>query len=418
MTLTDATSHGPVELIDLTDLVVTRSGGTADVEVAASKNDRRRWVSRLAPLRRPIGYFVASRVAVLFAALTMKWLFPRRHPLNALATGWDGRWYTMIAQHGYPHQVSNAGGARWAFFPAFPAAIRAISDATRLSIPRAALVASFVFGLTSAVAVWFAVRELFGPVVADRSVLLYVFFPPSYVLSMAYTEGLFLTAAGFCLFALSRHYWISAALFAALASVTRSFGIILIACVAVAAIPVILKDRKLRPFIALVISPLGFLAWLAYGWGQTGTPLAFITAEKFWNGAHFVWFLAPLSSAARLASGIHAFTHSWDVMTGCALAFAFVGLALLWRTRHEGIRVPLFWWVFTIGTLLAMMSPYWTMSILRYSMAAFPLFAAFAWKMRPSWMGPIVGMLATAQGALAVLILVGSVHPSSGLLFP
>ena len=90
-----------------------------------------------------------------------------------------------------------------------------LAELTRLSLPDAAVVAAFIFGLTSALAIWLAVREVFGSRLADRAVLLYVFCPVAYVLSLAYTEGLFLTAAAGCLFALSRRYWVSAALFAA-----------------------------------------------------------------------------------------------------------------------------------------------------------------------------------------------------------
>ena len=91
------------------------------------------------------------------------------------------------------------------------------------------VVATFIFGLTSALAIWLAVREVFGARLADRTVLLYVFCPVAYVLSLAYTEGLFLTAAAACLFALSRRYWVSAALCACLAGLTRNTGIVLVA---------------------------------------------------------------------------------------------------------------------------------------------------------------------------------------------
>ena len=87
-----------------------------------------------------------------------------------------------------------------------------MSEVTRLNLADAAVLAAFVFGLTSALAIWLAVREIFGARLADRAVLLYVFCPTAYVLSLAYTEGLFLTAAAGCLFALSRRYWITAAL--------------------------------------------------------------------------------------------------------------------------------------------------------------------------------------------------------------
>ena len=342
---------------------------------------------------------MVSRVAVLFAALASKWLVPRLHPFNLLGTGWDGAWYTKIAQHGYPDRIYNQGhGSSWGFFPGFPMAIRATAEVTGVSYAHAGVLIATIFGLTSVIAIWLAVRQVFGSVIADRSILLYVFFPAAYVLSMAYSEGLFLTAAAACLFALSRRYWITASLFAVAASLTRNTGLVLIVCVAVTAIPVIIKERRLRPLVALVISPLGFIGWMAYSWHMTGTPFAFMKAERFWGNTHFNWFLAPLGALARLVTNIHDFSVGQDVLAAGGLVFAYLGLAILWRTRHEGIAVPLAWWVFAVGSVMAIAIPDFEQSLLRYSMAAFPLFAAYAWKIRPTWEGAIAGTLGLMQG--------------------
>jgi hypothetical protein len=377
------------------------------------------WTARLVPLLRPMGYFLLSRSAVLFAALVSKWIAPSLNITKSLGSGWDGGWYLRIAQFGYPqHLINEGGGSRWAFFPGFPGVIRACVAVTGLTYPHAAIVVSFVFGLTSSVAIWLAVREVFGPLIADRSVLLYAFFPTAFVLSMAYTEGMFLTAAALCLFALSRRMWMTASAFAVVASLTRSFGVVLIACVAIAAIPVIVRERRIRPLVALALSPLGFIGWMAYSWNVTGTPLAFLKAEKYWGNSHFVWFATPFRSLRHLFSGVHAFTVAPDVLAAAALVFAVVGLALLVQIHRRGTRIPLVWWVFTIGSVLGMLSPYWPTSVLRYSMAVFPFFAAVAWKLRPAWMGSVVGVLAASQGALAVVILVGLVHPYVAPLAP
>ena len=377
------------------------------------------WPARLKQFVRPTGYYILSRLLVLFAALASKWLVPRLHPFKALTSGWDGYWYTLIAQHGYPHQLFNENhGSRWAFFPAYPAAIRATVATTGLSYAHATLLLSFVLGLTSTLAIWLAVRQIFGPVVADRSVLLYVFFPASYVLSMAYTEGLFITAAGACLYALARRYWITAALFALLGSLTRSFGAVLIACVIVTAIPAIFKERELRPLVAIVISTLGFLAWLAYSWAAVGNPLAFLSAEKLWGSSHFVWFLTPILALLRVATSAQSWHQGAVVLAAVALVIAYGGFVLLAKARDRGVAIPLFWWVFTVGSILGMLSYYEPVSVLRYYMAVIPLFAAYAWRMRPSWEGPMVGVLAFSQGVLAVVIFVGTLHPYSAQLWP
>ena len=57
--------------------------------------------------------------------------------MQTMGTAFDGRWYLKIAQHGYPDRLYQEGqGSRWAFFPGFPAAVRAVSEVTRLSLAR------------------------------------------------------------------------------------------------------------------------------------------------------------------------------------------------------------------------------------------------------------------------------------------
>ena len=358
--------------------------------------------------------FVAALVATSF--------IPKLRIIQTMGTAYDGRWYLKIAQHGYPGRLYQEGqGSRWAFFPGFPAAVRALSAVTRLSLPDAAIVAAFVFGLTSALAIWLAVREVFGARLADRAVLLYVFCPTAYVLSLAYTEGLFLTAAAGCLFALSRRYWITAALCACAAGLTRNSGIAVVLAVLVVALPGAWRERAWRPAVAAVIAPLGIAAFMAYGWAMVGTPVAFLSAERFWQGQHFVWFVTPVGALlATLHEGPGGTTFLINAMAGLALILGFAGIWLLdrlsrtLRTAGGAIAsVPASWWVYTVGALLIAYSAFFANSIPRYTMAAFPLFVAFAWKLPRSMESAVVGVLACLQAALLIAVLSSAVHPSA-----
>jgi hypothetical protein len=378
-----------------------------------SGRSRQAWARRLQPLARPCGYYFVSRIGVFFAALVARWMFPKFQVFASLGSMWDGAWYLKIAAHGYPsHLFQEGDGSRWAFFPAWPAFIRGTSAITGMHPADAAVVLAFVFGLTSVVTIWLAVRKVFGRTVADRSILLYVFFPTAYVLSMGYTEGLFLTVAGGCLYALAKRYWVTAALFAVVAGLTRNLGVVVILCVVVAAVPVIRRERPLRPTLAILIAPLGLVSFMAYAWLRVGTPLAFLTAQKYWDNAHFISFTAPLYSLRDLlTSGSRALTHGSTITAVSALLFAYVGVVLFARMRRSGLQIPPYWWVFTIGAVLTAFSPYYPNSILRYTMAAFPLFVAYAWRIKPAWEGAIAATMAMTQGAMTIIVLVAVVHP-------
>ena len=385
--------------------------------------------ARCRPLLRPAGYFAASRAVVLVVAVAVAALHPKVRVVQTLGTIFDGHWYLEIARHGYPHRLVNEGdGSRWAFFPAFPAAVRGLAEITRLSLPKAEVVAAFVFGLTAAVAIWLAVREVFGARLADRTVLLVVFCPTAYVLSLGYTEGLFLTAAAGCLFALSRRYWLTAGLCACLAGLSRDAGIVVIAVLVLAAIPAAWRGRSWRPAVATAVAPLGLIAFMAYGWSVVGTPVAFLTSQRFWHGQHFVWFLTPaVSIVAAVRQGPTGLTFVPDALAGAALVMGFLGIWWLDQmTKRQGpalagngpVAIPAGWWVYTVGTLLVAYSAYFSDSIARYAMVAFPLFVAFAWKLPRRWTGLVVAVMACSQAALLFAVLGPAWHAVSQPLYP
>ena len=374
------------------------------------------------PLARPLGYYLVSRVVVVLAVLCSEWLEPSIKGVHALATDWDGGWYVHIAQYGYPGAVYNQGpylgaGSSWAFFPALPEAIRGVSKVTTLSYVDASVLLAFVFGLTSVVGIWLAVRDVFSSDVADRSVLLYVFFPSAFVLSMGYTEGLFVTCAAFCLYALRRRMWITGSLFAAIGSLTRAPGILLVIAVGVAAMPALAqKHGRFRLLAGIVIAPLGILGWLLFSWRIAGDPFAFLKAEKLWLGFHFVWFTGPFESIGPLFTSTQAWRSGTDVVVGLGLIFIVVGIITLVWARKDGVRIPATWWVFVVGSILmaSTVTETYTYSLLRYSFVVFPLFAAIAWRLRSKWTGAVAASFGFVQGALMVVVLVGFVYIAQG----
>ncbi len=383
---------------------------------------------RCRPLARPVAYYLGSRAAMFVVAAVVAALHSKVRLVQTLGTIFDGHWYLSIAQHGYPHQLVNEGdGSRWAFFPAFPLAVRALADVTRLSLPSAAVAAALALGLTASVAIFLAVREVCGERLANRAVLLFVCAPTAYVLSLGYGEGLFLTAAAGCLFALSRRSWVAAGLWACLAGCSRNAGIVVIVVVVAAALPVAWRQRSWRAAVGAALAPLGLAAFMAYSWLRVGTPLAFVTSERFWRGQHFVWFRTPvLALVAALRHGPAASGFVPDALAGAALVLGFVGLWWLDQmTRRLGVAaggneaaVPASWWIYTGGTLLVAFSAYFVDSIARYAMVAFPLFVAFAWKLPRRWTWPVTGVLVCTQAALFVTVLSSVWHPGPMPLVP
>ncbi len=97
---------------------------------------------------------------------------------------------------------------------------------------------------------------------------------------------------------------------------------------------------------------------------------------------------------------------------------AYVGVVFLLALTRAARSVPVSWWLYTIGTLALAFSAYYYNSIPRYTMVAFPLLAAVAWKVRPTTRGVLVVLMGSLEAVLTVLFLIGVVHPMTPPVVP
>ena len=254
-----------------------------------------------------------------------------------------------------------------------------------LSLPAAAVLAASVFGLTATLAIWLAVRQVLGPRLADATALLFVFFPLSCILSFAYTEGLFLTRRG----------RVPLRPGAAPVGHGRPAGLRgrpdpqhrhrrrAVRPGGGAACGVA-HQRRLRPLAAAALAPLGLAAFMAYSWAMVGTPLAFVTSEQLLAGAALRLVRHP---GARRGHGPHRPRPRADPAPGnpvrAAVVFAYLGVVLLLaltRGAHGADLVV----ALHHGQPRLRLQRVLANSIPRYTMVAFPLLAAMAWKVRPT----------------------------------
>lgn len=270
----------------------------------------------------PAGVFLAASGVHLVVA----WCCTKIQPtlsVSGILSDWDGHWYLQLAQHGYPADLR--GGAAGApkgqsaagFFPLYSLLVRALHTVLPLSWERSAEFVSVVAGAAFAVVLWQLVRAWCGPEIADRSVVLVCFAPSAFVLSMVYSEGLFLLFAAACLLGLYRRWWVLAGVAALLGAATRPNGITLIACCAVAAGLALRRahrEGRPLPWMALaapLLAPVGFLAFVFYDWNRFGTPTAYWTEQhRGWQqGFDGGWNRCRVSATS---SGIRSATStSW-----------------------------------------------------------------------------------------------------------
>jgi Gpi18-like mannosyltransferase len=191
-------------------------------------------------LDRPAGVVIAawagSRLIVALAAAAAETILPRNPnlvgasggPILTSLTSWDGWWYLGIARNGYHAAPLSGQYHDYAFFPLYPALVRALSLATpALDGLVAVLLANALF----LVSLWLLYRltaEVLDPERALWSCVLLCLFPFSWVFSMAYGESLFLALSLGSLLAAERGWAGWACALAALAGLTRLPGVLLI----------------------------------------------------------------------------------------------------------------------------------------------------------------------------------------------
>lgn len=129
-----------------------------------------------------------------------------------VATNWDGQWYRLIAEHGYPARLPLANGAvehnAWAYYPLYPMISRAVTAVTGVAFSYVAPVLSTIFGAGAVVVLHRLFRATSSPLVARSGVVTLCVWLTAPVMHLAYTESLALLLLGLWFLALHRHrYW-------------------------------------------------------------------------------------------------------------------------------------------------------------------------------------------------------------------
>jgi hypothetical protein len=243
----------------------------------------------------------------------------------------DAVWYLRLAEEGW-----SADDASAAFFPLYPLAVRIVSWVLPGDDVLAALLVSNVACFLALLALFALTAEAFGDRVARRAIVVAAVFPTAFFLLAPYGESLFLFLSVMT-FREARHgRWGSVALFGALASLTRSVGILLVPALLIEAI----ARRTDRVGIARVGGALavglGPLLWFAW-WGVAhGRWLAPLDAQANWQRV-VSWPWGTIADAAELG---WRFGSYW-LLDLSIVSIAIVGLAvatpvLRWSERAYG----------------------------------------------------------------------------------
>jgi hypothetical protein len=275
-----------------------------------------------------------------------------------LIASWDSGRYLHIAAHGYSYVPGNLRlDVIFAWFPGYPAAIDTLSWIPGVGADGAALTVTIAAGLAAA---W-GLTRLGLAVTGDQRisllmVALWAVAPGSLVWIMLYSEALFCALAVWSLVALVERRWLTAAGLTILAGTVRSAAIALVAAVAVAGLPPVIRAVRARepigawwrPAVAVVTAPLGLVGYWAYSAWATHHVAGFAWVEE---NAHnnFDWGQGIILAAKQaIIYGPNA---------SVALTLLVIAAAVILTAWSLAERIPVYLHAYTLVVVVVALAP-------------------------------------------------------------
>lgn len=331
--------------------------------------------------------FAATRLAIIVIAELASVIIGQRagshvqessHALLAVWGRWDAVHYLDIATHGYQ-------GTDMAFFPLFPLLVRIIGSLAGNHLIAGLLVsnASFFFGLLF---LYKLLEHEYDRAVARRAIFYVSIFPTAVYFTAVYTESLFfmLTVASFY-YMRSRHWWL-AGLFGFFAALTRVEGVLLL-------IPFVMEwfaqDREHQrraPYdlAAALLIPIGLAIYMAYLWVLRADPLYFSHVQIHWNRHLAPPWVSIVNAFDKIFHGTGPLVVANQSLE---VAFTLLMIGVLlggWRSMRPSYIA------YMALSILVPMSTSNLMSMPRFALVLFPMFAILArWGERP-WVNNVI----------------------------
>ena len=376
----------------------------------------RRWWSEPNALAVPASAAL-SRAAVLVVGLVAVSAFglpPRMpritdDPVRNIVARWDAFWYWNVLDKGYQWTPDGAQH-NVAFFPAFPVGMGAMSAVLRWHPLHAGLLLSLSAFLVATVFLYRLARESLDAERALAAVWLLAAYPFSVYYSAPYTESLYLLSVLATLYYFGRGRWGWAAVWGAIAGLSRPNGCFLSAVLAI----VVLGDmwrarrdgraavtRRAVARLAVASAPgLGMLAFTAYLYARFGVPMLWTDVQSAWGRTYVsVVDLTATRATDLRANGLIAylFSQPYEVMNSGAAVFGILMIVPVWR------RLGLAYAVFVALSLMPPLVMGGTTSLARVTSTLFPIFIVLSAWCNPARRMALLAVFATLQGLVAAL---------------
>lgn len=291
---------------------------------------------------------------------------------------WDGRWYNIIAEGGYPSTLpytddGHVGEAQWAFLPVYPMLVKIVMLLTGLPWAVAGVTISLLAALATSFILYLLVRRVTGSAAqALFTPVLFQVSPVSPLLQIAYAESLqWLLIVSILYLLVLRRYATMIPLLVALGFTRPGALAMALTFVIYGVWRWRTRERDAFPVAerwwlvaATATAGIAGIAWVVIAGVVTGVPTAYFDTELAWRSAYIGYVeLVPFTPWLY---GLAWWLPVWGVSAEMAVwlgPLIFAGLLLLLAgylflpaTRRAGIEIRA--WVLSYSLyLLAVFFP-------------------------------------------------------------
>jgi Gpi18-like mannosyltransferase len=301
-----------------------------------------------------------------------------------LFSHWDGAWYRKIATSGYEY-INDGKYHTIAFFPLFPIIAHGVMF---FGLPFE-IAATLVNNLALLGALWVMyhwMQERYGITTARWTTAVLAWCPLSLFGTVIYSEGLFLLFTTAALRAFDKSQYARAGLWGAMATATRSTGLMLVPSFLIVAWK---ENRPKGAYFAAFATTVGLLLFSLYCALVFGDFIAFVSVQQAWDWQHPDWWNI-LTKAVTL-----------DKENLLRIVMFFGGGYILWHTRA---KLPLVAVIYGFASLAMIQATGSLSSVSRYvyGIVSISLALGILLERHPRWGYLTLSLFAVVLAYLAI----------------
>ena len=285
----------------------------------------------------------------------------------------DSRHYLDIARDWYLSAGDMDRLVQLVFLPGYPIAVRAVNALVGNYLVSGLLVSALCFA--GAGCVFYKLLRLdVSHETAIRALALLCVSPAAFFFAAPMSESLFLLLCLACIYLTRRGKILPACIFGALASFTRSLGVVLI-------VPVLFElistRAKRKDYFCLCIIPLGFAAYCLINLQVSGDAFKFMEYQSEHWGQHIGLFFNTAAYQTDLL--IESATGEWHNALGLWLPNLLAAFMSLGIVSASAKKLRPSYTAFFIAYFAVAIGATWLLSAPRYLGAMFVLYIALAY---------------------------------------